>query len=62
MLAEGLVEESQERPAPADDDPRRRYYRITPSGRESVSAEAARLERVVVAARKKDLLPSPGRS
>ncbi len=62
MLGDGLIEESDERPAPAEDDPRRRYYRITATGRVAVSAEAARLERVVAAARKKDLLPSRGRS
>lgn len=58
MLADGLIEESAERPAPEDDDPRRRYYRITKKGREAVTAEAARLDRVVVAAREKDLLPA----
>src|SRR5258708_24081196 len=29
MLGEGLIEESDERPDPALDDARRRYYRIT---------------------------------
>jgi DNA-binding PadR family transcriptional regulator len=62
MLADGLIEESDQRPAPDDDDPRRRYYHITAAGRHSASAEAARLERIVLAARKKDLLSSRGRS
>lgn len=62
MLAEGLIEESDKRPDPAEDDPRRRYYRITEPGRQAVSSEAARLERVLVAAREKDLLPSLRRS
>lgn len=58
MLADGLIEETQERPAPEEDDPRRRYYRITEKGRTTVSGEAARLQRVLMAARAKDLLPA----
>lgn len=46
LLDQGLVEETDERPA-ADDDERRRYYRLTPSGRESVRSETARLSRLV---------------
>ncbi len=62
MLAAGLIDEPAKRPAPEMDDPRRRYYRITRRGRAAVEAEAARLERVVNAARDKDLLsPSRGR-
>ena len=56
MEAEGLLAESPTRPA-ADDDARRRYYRITRRGRAAVAAEAARLETLVDAARQKDLLP-----
>src|SRR5437867_8513615 len=33
MLAEGWIEESDERPDPALDDERRRYYRLTETGR-----------------------------
>lgn len=58
MLANGLIIESPVRPEPEDDDPRRRYYRITPVGRETVEAEAAHLDRVLAAARDKDLLPA----
>src|SRR5207245_3241073 len=36
MLAAGLVEQSDERPDPALDDQRRRYYRMTPRGRAAV--------------------------
>src|SRR5919199_3366251 len=53
MLADGLVEESHERPDPELDDQRRRYYRITGFGREVAGAEAARLEELVSAARAK---------
>src|SRR3954451_4639176 len=32
MLEQGLIVETRDRPAPEDDDERRRYYRITPQG------------------------------
>ncbi len=50
MLAAGLVEESDERPDPALDDERRRYYRMTPLGRRTVRAEAQRLAGAVTVA------------
>jgi DNA-binding PadR family transcriptional regulator len=43
MLAQGLIEESDERPDPHLDDERRRYYRITAFGRKVAQAEAARM-------------------
>jgi DNA-binding PadR family transcriptional regulator len=51
VLDAGLVEESPRRPAPELDDERRRYYRLTPSGRRTLAAEIRRLERVLAAAR-----------
>jgi DNA-binding PadR family transcriptional regulator len=51
LLAEGLVVESKRRPAAAHDDERRRYYRLTPFGGLVMTAEAARLESMVDAAR-----------
>lgn len=42
--------------ADADDDPRRRYYRITKSGRHALAAEAGKLERLLRAAREKEVL------
>ena len=53
MLDDGLLEESERRPAPDLDDERRRYYRITPLGRKVAAAELARLEAVVAEARQK---------
>lgn len=47
----GLIAESDDRPAPQLDDERRRYFRITVGGRRALSAELARLERLVIAAR-----------
>src|SRR6266581_2465384 len=50
MLAAGLVTESDERPDPALDDERRKYYRMTDLGRAMVRAEAKRLSNAVSAA------------
>ena len=47
MLAQGLIEESDERPDPHLDDERRRYYRITAFGRRVAQAEAARMQELV---------------
>jgi len=49
LMSNGLVEESPRR-AP-EDDPRRRYYRLTAGGRGVLSAEVTRLETVVREAR-----------
>ena len=47
-LAEaGLIEGSDERPAPELDDARRRYYRLTPLGRRVLDAECDRLQDLV---------------
>src|SRR5262249_43946797 len=47
MLEQGLIEESDERPDPALDDERRRYYRIAVFGRRVADAETERLSRLV---------------
>jgi DNA-binding PadR family transcriptional regulator len=57
MLAAGTIEESDERPDPALDDERRRYYRLTRLGRRVAAAEARRLVELVRLARATDLLP-----
>lgn len=56
LLAEGMIAECSERPAPELDDSRRRYYRLTDWGREVAGAEAARMEKLIVMARSKRLL------
>ena len=55
MLADGLIEESDERPDPAMDDQRRRYYRITDFGQRVAGAEAERLSGLVETARARKL-------
>ncbi|HUY78370.1 MAG TPA: PadR family transcriptional regulator [Ktedonobacterales bacterium] len=47
LLDDGLIAESGERPDPAHDDERRRYYRLTAFGRRVAQAETARLMRLV---------------
>jgi len=62
MLADGWIEELDERPDPALDDERRRYYRLTAFGQRVASAEAERLAVLVAAARQQGLLPTKGHS
>jgi DNA-binding PadR family transcriptional regulator len=59
MLADGFVEEAGERPDPALDDVRRRYYRLTERGRQAMSAELQRYAQVVSLAGQRRLLPRP---
>jgi DNA-binding PadR family transcriptional regulator len=56
MLGDGLIEESEQRPEPASDDERRRYYTITALGRKVVAAEAERLGELVELARTEGLI------
>ena len=59
LVAAGHIEEPVKRPPPSRDDPRRRYYRITRTGRRVLEAEAAHLEQVVGVAREKRVLKGP---
>ena len=47
LLADGLIEESAERPDPELDDQRRRYYRVTGLGERVCSAEIERLSKLL---------------
>jgi DNA-binding PadR family transcriptional regulator len=60
MLADSWIEELDERPDPALDDERRRYYRLTDLGQRVAAAEAERLALLVAIARQQGLLPSKG--
>ena len=53
LLADGLIIEADERPDPALDDERRRYYRLTAFGRDVTAAEVSRMETIVLQARAK---------
>jgi DNA-binding PadR family transcriptional regulator len=56
LLDEGLIAESDDRPAPEEDDERRRYYRVTSFGGAVLGAEARRLESAIAEARRKRVL------
>ena len=51
LSADGLIDEAPGRPKADEDDERRRYYRLTPFGRDVVNAEIRRLEATLQAAR-----------
>ena len=55
LLEQELIEEPDERPAADEDDERRRYYRLTPFGREVANAEARRLAALVRMARSRGI-------
>lgn len=56
LLNADLIAETDERPDPALDDSRRRYYELTGFGRQVLTAEIERLEYLVGVAREKELL------
>jgi DNA-binding PadR family transcriptional regulator len=47
LIEAGLIEGSDERPAPELDDARRRYYRLTGLGNQVLDAECDRLQELV---------------
>ena len=60
MLDQGLLEETEQRPDPALDDQRRRYYRLTPLGQRVGTAEQHRLSRLLDVATARRLGLAPG--
>jgi DNA-binding PadR family transcriptional regulator len=60
LLEEGLIEELAERPDPAHDDERRRYYRLTKMGRRAAAEEVRQLEKLLADARSTGLVPKRG--
>jgi DNA-binding PadR family transcriptional regulator len=56
LLNDGLIAELRWRPAEAEDDERRRYYRLTPQGRQVATAEAERMDEILSVARSRNLL------
>lgn len=61
LLDKGLIEESDQRPHPDEDDERRRYYGVSTLGRAVLVAEARRLEQAVGEARRKRVLFRPSK-
>ena len=62
LRAVGFIADAEKAPDPSDHDPRRRYYAITPSGREALTREARRMEVMLHTARSKAILdPRDGR-
>ena len=57
MQEQGLIEETRTRPAPEEDDERRRYYRLSQFGSAVARAEAKRLTDLVTLARASGLAP-----
>ncbi|MGH7465403.1 MAG: PadR family transcriptional regulator [Longimicrobiales bacterium] len=57
MLEQGLIDETGDRPAPDEDDERRRYYRITSFGAAVARAETQRLSELVRLARASGFVP-----
>lgn len=57
LMRDGLVAETG-----ASDNERRRYYRLTDSGRLALEAELVRMDSAVAAARHRGLLPQKGQS
>jgi DNA-binding PadR family transcriptional regulator len=63
LMDDDLIAESGERPAPDQDDARRRYYRLTKLGRRVLTAECRRLEDLVSVIRtKRGIKPAPAES
>jgi len=60
MLADGLIEESDERPDPDMDDQRRRYYRCTALGERVCRAEVERLTKLLKNAFPRRAIPGLG--
>jgi DNA-binding PadR family transcriptional regulator len=60
MLLEGLLEECAAPKDVSKDDARRRYYRVTPFGREVAKAETERMARLIGFAVEKKLTDLPG--
>jgi len=56
LAEDGLVDQAPEAQAESP-DPRRRYFRLTPLGRQVVGLEMERLEELVAVAREKRLFP-----
>lgn len=62
LLADGLIQESSQRPDPTLDDERRRYYRLTALGERVCSAELARIKKLLARTGRSLRSPAPQRA
>jgi DNA-binding PadR family transcriptional regulator len=53
MLDAGLISELVDRPEPENDDPRRRYYKLSPRGRAEFASELGRMQHALKLAGKR---------
>lgn len=60
LVEAGLAEELEDRPSPALDDARRRYYGLTALGRRVAALEAERIAERLSTARVRRLIRRPG--
>lgn len=56
LLDTGLIDDTDDSPEGNEADPRRRYYRITPLGRQALAVEATQLANLVRLAKAKRVL------
>jgi DNA-binding PadR family transcriptional regulator len=61
LLDAGYIREVESRVDPRLDDARRKYYRLTASGRTAAASEAERLARLVRLARTRQIIDVPAR-
>jgi DNA-binding PadR family transcriptional regulator len=58
LLDAGMVEDLGQ-PSASEDDPRRRYYRITPKGRKALALETEGMASVLTVAKRRRVLKTP---
>src|SRR5258708_12886500 len=56
LVNDGLIVELRSRPAESEDDERRRYYRLTPQGRQVATPEAEKMDDILPLPRPQNLL------
>jgi DNA-binding PadR family transcriptional regulator len=57
MLADELIEETDDKATPTTDDERRRYYKLTALGRHALDIEVQRYVDAVSIARRRSIIP-----
>ena len=60
LIDQDLVIEAEKKESPEADNQRRRYYKITPFGRNVLQAESVRIGQLAAAAKERNLIPGTG--